>query len=212
MLTIKKKHQPGINLSILCCCFLLLALQWPCTLFAANEKAPVIITLPQAQIEETLQQTLPLKHKLTSEKLQGTVTVTDIETLQISDTGISCTVNVLGERLQIITKLGDQSFRFNLGALQVSFPLEAVLRFDRAKQRLSLIPTMTENKSTTNDNQALLIQALLEGRKFTLDLKDLDPISFNIGDKSLLATSTIQDVRTEQEQIRVLIKPQIASK
>ena len=193
---------------------LLLAMILLAPLSAAQARKMLTISLPETVLSEAISAALPLDYVATSKTLKGTLRIIDLSELQLGDQQLSCRMHLAGQQLQIVTELGGQSIRLNVGDIELDFQTNASLRFDQSRQTLFITPQIEKVNSAKDagggDLGNALIQ-LLHGNEFPVKIDDLEPFVTRAGARTLTVTTRIADIRSQKEWLQIFLDPQIGA-
>ncbi len=179
-------------------------------LATAAQKA-ITITLPDTVIEEMIQKTLPVNIPLKSQAILGSVSVDAIKNVQLGQDKITGKVTLTGHDIHLITNLLGHNLRMKIGSLTMSFLCDAVIRFDPKKQILFIKPTIKELHSSdqAKTEAASLIAQLFNNQEFPLELNKLQPISADLGEKTLHITIHPHTILVKPGKIELATIPKI---
>jgi hypothetical protein len=193
---------------------LVLILIVPTQLFAAVPKDKTItLNLPESVLAQAIAEMLPLDIDPASPGLQGSITVSRIDDLKITDQNIFCRLRLSGKKLQILTELAGHQINLKVGEIELNFNCSARLRFDSARQvlyiRLILNDISSPKPSNTDIGGTLL--PLLNNREFPVAIKDLEPLIAQTDVKTVSITMRISDIRAVNGALQLSITPRISS-
>jgi hypothetical protein len=195
--------------------FALFSLLIPLQLQAAAETSQYItMNLPEAVIEKSMKQILPLSLEGSSSTLEGTITVMDITDLRIKNQQILFHLDIMGNNLHLVTRVANQDIRLKLGSARVDFDCDARIRYDAAKQTLFIRPTASdvqgsEALSKGDIGQTLLL--FLNGREFPLTMQNLKPIITEASDKIITINTKIVDVKGVEGALQLSLSPTVTA-
>jgi hypothetical protein len=195
--------------------FALFSLLIPLQLQAAAETSLYItMNLPEAVIEKSMKQILPLSLEGSSSTLEGTITVMDITDLRIKNQQILFHLDIMGNNLHLVTRVANQDIRLKLGSTRVDFDCDARIRYDTAKQTLFIRPTASdvqgsEALSKGDIGQTLLL--FLNGREFPLTMQNLKPIITEASDKIITINTKIVDVKGVEGALQLSLSPTVTA-
>jgi hypothetical protein len=195
--------------------FALFSLLIPLQLQAATETSQYItMNLPEAVIEKSMKQILPLSLEGSSSTLEGTITVMDITDLRIKNQQILFHLDIMGNNLHLVTRVANQDIRLKLGSARVEFLSAGPIRYDAAKQTLFIRPTASdvqgsEALSKGDIGQTLLL--FLNGREFPLTMQNLEPIITEASDKIITINTKIVDVKGVEGALQLSLSPTVTA-
>jgi len=194
--------------------FFLLALIVPTLLFAGPAKdKTILINVPESVLAQAIEEMLPLDIDPASPGLQGSITVSRIDDLRITDQNIFCKLRLSGKNLQILTEIAGHQINLKVGEIELNFNCAAKLRYDGARQILYIKPTLSDISSPKPSNTDIggTLLPILNEHEFPVSLRDLQPLIADTSDKTLAITMHIADARAVGGALQLSIVPQISS-
>lgn len=190
--------------------FLLALLSGPASALAKDE---IILTLPESVIANAAKAILPLKVDANSNSIQGDITIINISNLELTNGHLACNLQLAGNNLAFVTEIAGHEIKLKVGAVEIEFATHAEIRFDAKKQTLFIKPVVKEISSggDKGDIGAALV-ALLNGRDFPVNMKNIDPIIAEAGAKTITINSQIADIAARKDIIELKLVPQISAK
>ena len=193
---------------------LVLALIVPAQLFAGVPKDKTItLNLPESVLSQAIGEMLPLDIDPATSSLQGSITVSRIDDLKITEQSIFCRLRLSGKKLQILTELAGHQISLKVGEIELNFNCSARLRFDSARQvlyiRLILNDISSPKPSNTDIGGTLL--PLLNNREFPVGIKDLEPLIAQTDVKTVSIIMRISDIQAVNGALQLSIIPRISS-
>ena len=195
---------------------LLLTLLCPCLQVQAtslNEQF-ITVTLPQAIIQESIERILPLTFSVSTDQVEGIITIEKISGLELKEQLITARILLHGDNMTIKTMVANQELRLKLGAATTDFICDAALRYNRSQQTLYIrpLPRDTDAQQSLkegNIGEALLI--LLNGREFPLELNDIEPLIAEANTKTITIQTQIADIRSAPKLLELKLTPNIST-
>ncbi len=144
------------------------------------------ITLPADTLRQALTDVLPLPLPLETGHAKGTLTIESVDSLRIHDNIISLKGMVSGRDLAVNTRVAGQDFRLRLGQVRLPMRCDVHFRFDPAGGILYLTPRFPPAGSGADPTAAIArLLASLGSREYPVDLADLQPLRFRIGNRTI---------------------------
>ncbi len=175
----------------------------------------ITMNLPEAVITDTLTKILPLQLDTSSNTLQGTITVVDIDDLKLTDQKLSCRLKLRGDDLHLVTEISGHEIRLKVGNIELNFKCNASIRFDREKQVIFVRPVIQDPKSSQesgSDDIGLTLLSLLNGREFPISLQSLEPLIAKASNKTVSIEMQIADIRAVEKGLQMSMEPLIRTK
>jgi hypothetical protein len=182
---------------------------------ATTDDRFITVNLPQPLIQDSIERVLPLLFSVTTDQVEGIITIEKISDLQLKDQLITAKIRIHGDNMTIKTVVAKQEIRIKLGAATTDFNCDAALRYDSKQQTLFIRPLPRESKQEQsfkegNIGEALLI--LLNGREFPLELDDIEPIIAETNTKTITIHTRIADIRSAPKMLQLKLEPDITTK
>ncbi|HBH28908.1 MAG: hypothetical protein N839_0008125 [Desulfofustis sp. PB-SRB1] len=168
------------------------------------------LTVPRQILIEAVDAALPITFYPEAEAFEGGVTLASISDLTLGDNLIGGAITLIGQDMFIDTSIGGQSLRLNLGEIQYQSNVHASLSYDGQRRVLVVspsIPAKTDGMASSNQPVDALLNALLEGRTYELDLNRLEPIITQLGGRQLMTEFAVNDVSVSPETIVISLIP-----
>lgn len=175
----------------------------------------VLLQLPRTFLEEVIAASLPLELATDAVKLEGSVVIDEIENLQLASQQLSARLGLTGRQLQIITAIGNQQLRLQVGNLDLDLNITARLRFDPPSQTLFIIPQASPQPPPGEGGSGDLGQLLagaLSGREFPVAIEKLQPIITDLGSRQLLLDFQVGDITVNPDAVLFQLVPTVHSR
>lgn len=184
------------------------------SLCAATEKPHITMNFPEAVIADTLQRIVPLSFAGVSSKMEGTVTIAKISNFRLLDQQIFCHLDLVGNNLNLVTRVANQDIRLKLGSARVNFDCDAEIRYDGLQKKLFIRPVARgingpEAIESGDIGKALLL--FLNGQEFGIAINDLEPIIADASNKTITIHTKITDIRAMKGMLQVSLAPVVAA-
>lgn len=185
-----------------------------CFTAAALAAQTILLSLPQSVIAETVSKSLPIQFTEASEALAGTIAINRVDNLVFNNQFMQGLISVSGRDMQINTSFGSQQIRVNVGNVDLSFTVSATTRYDKASRTLLLHPTVTgvDEQGSQNSEIGKLIIALFNDQDIPISLDNLQPIITDIGSKTLVINTQVEDVILKPGKLNVHLLPRTTVK
>ncbi len=174
----------------------------------------ITMNLPEAVLADTLTKVLPLELDTSSNTLQGTITIIDIDELDLEDKKLSCRLKLRGDNLHLVTEISGHEIRLKVGNIELNFKCDASIRFDPKKQVLYVRPVIKDAKSSNGsgtDDIGLTLLSLLNEREFPIALQDLKPLIAEASNKTITIKMQIADIRAVKNGLKMSLEPSITT-
>ncbi|MCB2215998.1 hypothetical protein [Desulfofustis glycolicus] len=191
--------------------FSILVLLFGATGRSAADSEPVTLHLPEATLADILHKTLPIPIDQPDGSLTGSITVTSIDELQLSDGSVSALIGLTGSDLQVNTSIAGHQLRVNIGSADLDFALTATLRYDRPQQTLFIVPRVSQQNDGQATGQAsdtaALLAGLFNGREFPVIIDRLEPLVTETGDRKLTVDLQPVDIAAVPQALVLSLQP-----
>jgi hypothetical protein len=168
------------------------------------------LTVPRQILIEAVDAALPITFYPEAEAFKGGVTLASISDLTLGDNLIGGTITLIGQDMFIDTSIGGQSLRLNLGEIQYQSSVRASLSYDGQRRVLVVSPSVaakTDGMASSDQPVDALLNALLEGRTYELDLNRLEPIITQLGARQLMTEFAVHDIAVSPETVVISLIP-----
>ncbi len=175
---------------------------------------PIVVKIPEQTIATALKKVLPVQVDTNKVPVKGQITIIDIDKLQIYENGISCNVKLSGQDMAISTNIGDHNINLNVGSLQLHVNANATLRFDAAKQKLYIRPTISELNTGASSSAAELgptLISLLNGQEFPISLQPLQPLFVHSDSKQVVINTHLANVLAKKDNLQLHLLPSVSA-
>ncbi len=172
----------------------------------------ITLTIPESVLSEAVQQSLPVPIDTGSDTVAGSISIENIEQLQLEEQQISALVTLIGNDIQIKTTIAGQQLRLKVGDVKLEFNITADTRYVAPSQTLFIKPTVTDLKSEngqSGDELGNLLAGLFNGREFPLAIDRLQPIITDTGSKKLAIDMQIKNVTIARNLLTLHLLPHI---
>ena len=186
----------------------------PSLLVAAPAKDKTIfLNLPESVLAQAIGEMVPLEIDPASPGLQGSIIISRIDDLKITDQNIFCKLRLSGKKLQILTEIAGHQINLKVGEIELNFNCAARLRYDSARQTLYIKPTLSDISSPKPSNTDIggTLLPILNEHEFPVTLRDLEPLIADTTDKTVAITMHIADIRAVNGALQLSLVPQISS-
>jgi hypothetical protein len=195
--------------------FSILALLIGATGRSAAASEPVTLHLPEATLADILHKALPIPVNQPDGPLSGSITVTSIDELQLSEGSVSALIGLTGNDLQVNTSVAGHQLRVNIGSADLDFALTATLRYDRAQQTLFIVPRVSQQSGGQGAGQgtdtAALLAGLFNGREFPVAIDRLEPLVTETGDRKLTVELQPVDIAAVPRELVLSLQPVVTA-
>jgi hypothetical protein len=194
--------------------FLVLTLIAPIQIFAGVPKDKTItLNLPESVLSQALGEMVPLEVDPATSSLQGSITVSRIEDLRITDQNIFCRLKLSGKNLHILTELAGHQINMKVGEIELNLNCSARLRYDSARQVLYIRPLLNDISSPKPSNTDIggTLLPLLNDREFPITIKELEPLIAQTDLKTISIMMHISDIRAVGGALQLSITPKVSS-
>ena len=194
--------------------FLVLALIVPTQLFAGVPKDKTItLNLPESVLSQAIGEMLPLEVDPATSSLQGSITVSRIDDLRITDQNIFCRLKLSGKNLHILTELAGHQINMKVGEIELNLNCSARLRYDSTRQVLYIRPLLNDISSPKPSNTDIggTLLPLLNDREFPISIKELEPLIAQTELKTVSIMMHISDIRAVGGALQLSITPRVSS-
>lgn len=182
---------------------------------SAADSEPVTLRLPEATLTDILHKVLPIPVDQPDGPLTGSITVTSIDKLQLSDGSVSALIGLTGNDLQVNTSIAGHQLRVNIGSADLDFALTATLRYDRAQQTLFIVPRVSQQNGGQGNGQAAdtaaLLAGLFNGREFPVAIERLEPLVTETGDRKLTVDLQAVDIAAVPRALVLSLQPVVSA-
>jgi hypothetical protein len=176
---------------------------------------PVLVVLPEEALFQTLSGLLPLpiEHEA-SEQFKGEITVDEISSLSVNKGRIIVSGQLSGRNMSMNANVGGQSIQVRLGSLVLPVVCEATLRFDQARQLLFVTPRFQRaaGQGGGDTDEALLALLNSLSKEYAVPLRNLAPLSAQIGSSTVQLRMQPLDIRAEDGAITLRLRPTAGKK
>jgi hypothetical protein len=176
---------------------LIILLHSPCVQAEENADNRITLNIPKPLIEDIIDKIMPLTFEADSSRLEGTITIEKISSLNFQQQRISGHITVNGQDLSLVTSVAGQDIRLKLGSANVDFDSDADLRFDRKQQTIYIRPLVDgidAEEALQNGDIGKAMLLFLHGREFPLDLGDIKPVFAETANKTITVSTHIADI------------------
>jgi len=173
----------------------------------------VTITLPEKVIRQTIQSTLPLHIDPKNDLLQGNLVLDSIDRFELGENSAQVQGLILGEKLVLKTRIGDQDFRLKVGEVRLPLTCNFTFRFDPQEKNLYITPHIADpvkGASQEQINKVLPVLALLNNREYPVSLSSLQAIQTKIGQRQLSVAMEPVDIQVSQSQLVLKMVPKLS--
>ena len=195
--------------------FLVLALIVPTQLFAVGTPKDKTITLnlPESVLSQAIGEMVPLEIDPATSSLQGSITVSRIDDLRITDQNIFCRLKLSGKNLHILTELAGHQINMKVGEIELNLNCSARLRYDSAGRVLYIRPLLNDISSPKPSNTDIggTLLPLLNDREFPISIKELEPLIAQTELKTVSIMMHISDIRAVNGALQLSITPRVSS-
>lgn len=169
----------------------------------------VTLNLPEAVLADAIQKSLPIEINEVSEALAGTIAVSKIDNLNLSDQSLAASITMSGRDVQVNTDIGGHQIKLNVGNVELNFDVNAALRYDKTSQTLFVLPKVADQDANKKNNDVgNLIIALFNGKEIPLAIDKLQPFITDIGSKKLMISMQVADVIVVPDALVIHIIPE----
>ena len=177
-----------------------------------NSLDVITLTIPESVLAETVHQSLPVLIDPGSDTVEGSISIENIDHLQLGEQQISAIITLIGNDIKIKTTIAGQQLRLKLGTVKLDFNITADTRYDEPSQTLFIKPTVTDLKTQdgqSGDELGNLLIGLFNGREFPLAIGKLQPIITDTGSKKLAIEMQIKNVTISNDLLTMHLLPLI---
>ena len=177
-----------------------------------NSLDVITLTIPESMLAEAVRQSLPVLIDPGSDTVEGSISIENIDHLQLGDQQISAIITLIGNDIKIKTTIAGQQLRLKLGTVKLNFNITADTRYDEPSQTLFIKPTVTDLKTQdgqSGDELGNLLIGLFNGREFPLAIDKLQPIITDTGSKKLAIEMQIKNVTISRDLLTMHLLPLI---
>ena len=177
-----------------------------------NNLDAITLTIPGSVLTEAVSQSLPVLIDPGSDTVEGSISIENIDDLQLGDQQISALITLIGNDIKIKTTIAGQQLRLKLGTVKLDFNITADTRYDGSSQTLFIKPTVTDLKTQdgqSGDELGNLLIGLFNGREFPLAIDKLQPIITDTGSKKLAIEMQINNVTISTDLLTMHLLPVI---
>jgi len=171
------------------------------------------IALPAELIQRSLQDILPLDLDEPNKHVEGRLTLHSINRLEMGDNSAILQGVVIGKNLSVITRVGNQDLRINLGDLQLPLTCDLSFRYDPRKKILYVIPRLRQPASGSVTDMASSVTSLLtvfNNREYPVSLTSLQTLNARVGDQDISVDMEPVDIRVSRGQLIVMMVPKLS--
>ena len=184
--------------------------------FAAAQAAPkisenIVLSLPESALAQAMAAVTPFAFNSGSNILQGTITVRGVHNLRLDTDHVRARLDLVGSNLEVLTNLGGQQLRMRVGEATLAAEVLAELRFDGKRRILYIKPVVDQSRNAEGDEVGRGLIALLNGREFPVNMKDIEPFVAEIGGKTITIASRVADIRILPKKLELSLTPKITS-
>ncbi|MGX9728083.1 MAG: hypothetical protein ACTFAK_12430 [Candidatus Electronema sp. VV] len=175
---------------------------------------PVLVVLPEDALFQTLSGLLPLpiEHDA-SEQFKGEITVDSISSLTVDNGRIIVSGQLSGRNMSMNANVGGQSIQVRLGSLVLPVICETALRFDEARQLLFVTPRFQRAGQGGGDaDEALLALLNSLSKEYAVPLRNLTPLSGQIGSRTVQLRLQPLEIQAEDGAITLRLRPAAGKK
>ena len=170
-----------------------------------DKKNEITIVIPAMVVAGFINEVLPIE--ITKNKgFSGIIWVRSIDKVKLGMNKASFSVNMRGEDIKYIGKIGKLSTSVSLGNIDISSDCEASIRYDKEKSILFLKPKIIEKR---NGNKFLwpLLAAIINDKEYPVEIQKLKPIITEFSSKTVTINMDISDVYTVNNRLFIGIRP-----
>jgi hypothetical protein len=172
----------------------------------------ITLSLPESALAQTVAALVPFSFEANSKLLRGTVHVREVRNIKLATNSLKAKLSLAANNLEIVHELAGQPIRMKVGEVALTPDVTAGLRFDAARQIL-YIKLLADGAAPTPGNEAAAaLSALLNGREFPIEMRDLDPFVADIGGKSVTVATKVAGIRALPGKLELSLAPQISTK
>lgn len=181
-------------------------------LFAADRETCITLLFPEAILNKTMQQVLPLSFKSTNAKMEGTITISEISDIRITGGRVSCHLNLAGQNLSLIASLNGQAIKLKIGDAHVDFNCVSQIRYDAQRKSLFIMPTANDIDTSQALQSGDISKSMLtffNGHEFEIKLQDIAPLITEVSGKIITLQSDIQAINPINGAFEILLTPRV---
>ena len=174
----------------------------------------ITLRLPEATLTDILHQTLPIPVDQSGGPLTGSIVVTSIDELHLTDGGVSALLGLAGNDLQVNTTVAGHQLRVNIGSADLDFALTATLRYDQAQNTLFITPQVSAQNGQEvgqSTDTAALLAGLFNGREFPVAIDRLGPLVTEVGDRKLTIDLHLVAVTVVPQALVLTFQPKVSA-
>ena len=172
----------------------------------------VTLNMPESVLREAVRQSLPFEIDTSSQSIDGTVFVKNIDNLELNDRSLSALLVLAGKEISVSTKIAGHQLRLNVGDVEIECTISALVRYDEMSSTLYIKPSVSEYSASGNgqgNELGNLLVALLNGREFPVKVEKLQPLITDLGARQLAVDLMIQDIIVSENMMSFNFKPSI---
>ncbi|MFT5699472.1 MAG: hypothetical protein ACI8ZB_002332 [Desulforhopalus sp.] len=181
----------------------------------AAAEEPIRLTIPQSVLTQVTRALLPIQIETHSKSVDGDITIVNISNLQLTDGHLACRLHLAGNNLALLTEIAGHEIRLKVGSIELDVSTDAALRFDAKQQTLYIKPIVQNvegSGSGANGEIGKALIAMLNGREFPINMKQLDPIVAEAGAKTVTINTTIVNIEAKRKSVQLSLQPVISAK
>ena len=169
----------------------------------------IVLSLPESALAQTMAAVTPFSFNSASSTIQGTITVRGIDNLRLSNNQVRARLDLLGSNLEVVTNLAGQNLRVKVGEVALAADVLAELRFDGKRHILYVKPVVDQSQDVSGDEIGRSLVALLNGREFPVNMKDIEPFVAEVGGKTIAIATSVADIRALPKKLELSLTPRI---
>ncbi len=170
----------------------------------------ITISLPEAVVQQALDEALPLTLQETAQTIGGAITIEKIDALRFGERTVSGNAFLVGRDVEVNTEIAGHQIMLKVGNVELYFQINAELRYDQPSQTLFIHPQLTDLKNGAkeqNKEVGSLITGLFDDKEVPLAIDRLQPIITDLGSKKLIIDMRIDDIFVQPGALVLQILP-----
>jgi hypothetical protein len=168
------------------------------------------VVLPGPALSELLSELLPVRIDPEG-RVSGELLVQSVRNLSFDKDKVRCSIRFVGKQAKYNVPLRETtSLVIDVGDLDVSFDLEATLRFDRRDLRLYVKPTIVGDiQGVSEDSPIRLLLSLLTDMEYPIHMQKLVPVMTGIEGRLVQLELSISDAFSEKDRLVLMVQPRV---
>jgi hypothetical protein len=168
------------------------------------------VVLPGPALSKLFSELLPVRINPEG-RVSGELLIQSVRNLGFDKDKVLCSIRFVGKQAKYTVPLRETtSVVIDVGNLDVSFDLEATLRFDLGDHRLYVKPTIVGDiQGVAEDSPLRLLLSLLTDMEYPIHVQKLVPVMTGVEGRPVQLELSISDAFSEKDRLVLMVQPRV---